>query len=25
MSEGTGFWPWWQGGAAIGAITLLLL
>ena len=25
MSEGPGFWPWWQGGAAIGAITLLLL
>ena len=25
MHEGTGFWPWWQGGAAIGAITLLLL
>jgi len=25
MDEGTAFWPWWQGGAAIGAITLLLL
>ena len=25
MSEGSGFWPWWQGGAAIGVITLLLL
>lgn len=25
MSEGPGFWPWWQGGAAIGVITLLLL
>ena len=25
MSNGTGFWPWWQGGAAIGVITLLLL
>lgn len=25
MHEGTSFWPWWQGGAAIGAITLLLL
>ena len=25
MGNTTGFWPWWQGGAAIGAITLLLL
>lgn len=25
MSEAPGFWPWWQGGTAIGAITLLLL
>lgn len=25
MSEASEFWPWWQGGAAIGAVTLLLL
>jgi uncharacterized protein len=25
MSHTTGLWPWWQGGAAIAAITLLLL
>jgi hypothetical protein len=25
MSEPVSFWPWWQGGAAIGALTLLLL
>ena len=25
MSEAASFWPWWQGGAAIGVITLLLL
>ena len=25
MHGTTGFWPWWQGGAAIGALTLLLL
>ena len=23
--DAPGFWPWWQGGAAIGAITLALL
>jgi uncharacterized membrane protein YedE/YeeE len=25
MGETHAFWPWWQGGAAVGAITLLLL
>jgi hypothetical protein len=25
MSEGPPFWPWWQAGAALGGITLLLL
>jgi len=25
MSEAPAFWPWWEGGAAVGAITLLLL
>ncbi len=25
MGEAAGFWPWWQGGAAVAAITLLLL
>jgi uncharacterized membrane protein YedE/YeeE len=25
MYEAPGFWPWWQGGVAIGVITLLLL
>jgi hypothetical protein len=25
MGDAPAFWPWWQGGAAIGAITLALL